>query len=85
MAEKKDLSVVAYTLGIISIIMAIVSPIGGIIFGVVGIFQSKRQKGDLSEKARKFSIIGIIVGVILLVLSLSITYFGLGNLVNLPT
>jgi uncharacterized membrane protein len=75
MAEKVDLSYVAYTLGIVSIVMAFLSPFGGIIFGIIGLVQSSKQKSALSKKAKILSIIGLILGVIMVVVALVINFY----------
>jgi predicted small integral membrane protein len=90
MADKKDLDIVSYILGIISIVMAFISSygLGGIIFGIIGIFYSKKQKTDLSRRAKKLSIIGLVIGIILFILSLvAMIYFtinGIESLQNFP-
>ncbi|MBI2043996.1 hypothetical protein HYT24_01395 [Candidatus Pacearchaeota archaeon] len=73
-----DFSEVAYIFGVISIVMAFVSPVGGVIFGILGLVYSKKQKSDLSEKAKNLSIIGIIIAVIMLIITVGLTaYLGL--------
>jgi hypothetical protein len=66
MAEKIDLASVAYTIGILSIVMAFFSPIAGLILGIIGLVQSKKQKVD---KAKKLNTIGIILSVIFIIVS----------------
>ncbi len=87
MAEKEDLSVVSYVLGVVSIVMAIFTPLAGIVFGIVGLFQSKKQKTKLSEKAKKLNIIGIILGIILFIVTIILAYTveNMGLLQNFPT
>jgi len=87
MAEKEDLSVVSYVLGIVSIVMAIFTPLAGIVFGIVGLSQSKKQKTKLSEKAKKLNIIGIILGIILFIVTIILAYTveNMGLLQNFPT
>ena len=70
MAKEGDFSDVSYVLGIISIVMAFFQPIAGFVFGVIGFLQSRSHKTPLSEKAKKLSIIGIIISIIVVVLSL---------------
>lgn len=74
-AVKTDLSIVAYIFGVMSIILGILSPLAGIVFGFVGLTYSKKQKTALSQKGRKFSTIGIIIGIVLLVVALAASYF----------
>ncbi len=76
MVEKKeDFSVVSYILGIISIVMAFFNSPAGLVFGIVGLVQSKKQKTELSKKAKKLNIIGIVLSVILLIASVIATYY----------
>lgn len=66
MAEKNDLSVVSYTIGIISIVMSILAPLtlSGVVFGFIGLLQTKNNKSEVSKKAKKLNIIGIILGIL---------------------
>lgn len=73
--KKTDFSLVSYTFGIISIVLAFFTPIAGLVFGIIGVVQSKKQKTALSLKAKKLSTIGIVLSIILLIVSLVITYF----------
>jgi len=90
MAEKKeeDFSIIAYMFGIVSIVLAFFTPAAGIVFGIIGIIQSKRQKTSLSARAKKLSTIGLALSIILLVVSLVLaTYFAynnIGSLANFP-
>jgi len=73
--KKRDFSEVSYILGIISIVTAFFTPLAGFVFGIVGLFQSKKQKTKLSEKARKLNIIGIILSIILFVIIVALTAY----------
>jgi len=83
--EGKDLSIVAYILGMISIVLAFFQPLAGIILGIMGLSFGKKYKTELSRKGIKYSKIGILIGVIVLLISLAITYYvtrgqlGIGN------
>jgi hypothetical protein len=68
--KKADYGCASYVIGITSIVIAITggAGIGGIILGIIGIILSKRQKDALSKKGMKFSIWGIILGVIFFIL-----------------
>ncbi len=81
---EKDSSLVAYVLGIISIVMAFFTPLAGLIFGILGLVQSNKQKNELSKKAKTLSIIGIILSIILFLALIILTYLGLDSLANLP-
>lgn len=83
--KKVDFSLVSYILGIASIVMAIFNSFAGVTFGVIGLLQARKQKTELSKKAKKLNLIGIIAGVVLFVISMIITlYFSNLNLSNFP-
>ena len=88
MVDKNIHEVVSYILGIISIVFAFFNPMAGVVLGIVGLIQSKKEKSDLSKKSRKLNIIGIVLGIILLIISLVITYYlaknGMGSLPGFP-
>ncbi len=68
MTDKKEVhDLTAYILGIISIIMAFFNSLAGIVFGIVGIFQSRKQNTDLSKKAMRLNIIGIVLSIVLFI------------------
>jgi len=76
MLEKKvDFSVVSYILGIASIIMAFFTPLAGLVFGLVGLIQNKKQKTELSKKAKKLNLIGIILSAIFFIASIIATFY----------
>lgn len=76
-SRKEDLSVVGYTLGVISIVMSLFTSygIGGIIFGAIGLILSKKQKTELSKRAEKLNIIGLILGAVVLIISFLVTIY----------
>ena len=88
--KEENFGVVSYILGIISIVTAFLTSfgLGGIIFGIIGLVQSKKQKTDLSKKAKKLNTIGLILGIIMFVISLITTIIltikGVSNLQNFP-
>lgn len=73
--EKIDFSVVSYILGIVSIVMAFFNSPAGLVFGIIGFIQSKKQKTELSKKAKKLNKIGIILSIILLIISIAILVY----------
>ncbi len=86
---KQDFSVVSYIFGIVSIVLAFFTPFAGLIFGVIGLVHSKKQKNELSLKAKKYSTIGIVLSAILLIVSAILTYLAMqglgGAFSNIPT
>ncbi len=72
---KKDTGTISYILGIISIVMAVMMPLSGLVFGIIGRIQSKKSNDELSKKAKKYNTIGIILSSILLIISLAINIY----------
>ena len=67
MTEKKeqvDFSQTSYIFGIVSIVMAFFTPLLGLIFGIIGLVQSAKQKTEVSRSSKKLNIIGIVLSVI---------------------
>ena len=81
---KYDSSLVAYTLGILSIVLAFFQPIAAVILGIVGLFQGKKDKNALSRKAKKMNIIGIVLGLLFLILTIVITGYAMLNGSSFP-
>lgn len=72
MTEKSgDLSFVSYTLGLISLVLAFFQPFPGLILGIIGLVQSKKEKTELSKLGGKLSIGAIIVSIIVLAITAS--------------
>jgi len=69
MVEKKG---VAYTLGILSIVLAFFIPLAGVILGIIGLVQNKKEKSKISKK---LNIIGIIIGVIIFIATLALSFY----------
>ena len=66
MVEKIDFRSVSYVLGILSIVFAFVSPLAGLILGIIGMVQAKKQR---AVRAKRLNVIGIILSVIFLIIS----------------
>ncbi len=73
MAEK-DLSIVGYVLGILSIIFGLVSPLAGLAMGIIGLVNSGKHKSELSKKAKIMSIIGIVLSVVVFAVVMVASY-----------
>jgi hypothetical protein len=73
--SKEDYSQISYILGIISIVLAFFTPLAALIFGIIGVVIGKKQNTSLSEKGRKYSKIGIILSIILIILSIAVQIF----------
>ncbi len=70
MAEKSgDLSFVNYTIGLISLVLAFFQPFPGLILGIIGLVQSKKEKTELSKLGGKLCVWSIIVSIIVIVIT----------------
>jgi len=72
---KFDLGLASYAIGMLSIIVSALQPIGGIVLSIVGIFISKKEKTEMSKRGLLYSKIGLIVGIIVLIITLGITMY----------
>ena len=69
MAEEKG---VAYTFGILSIVLAFFQPLPAIVIAIVGLVINKKEK---SKTAKKLNIIGLIIGVAVLAITIGVAYY----------
>ena len=76
MVEKIDISSVSYVLGILSIVFAFVSPLAGLVLGIIGLIQSKKYK---LLRSKKLNLIGVILSIIFLVISLIALFYSINN------
>ena len=79
MAEKIDFKSVSYVLGILSIVFAFISPMAGLILGIIGLVQAKKQK---AQRAKRLNIIGIILSVIFLIISAVVLVYSVASGIN---
>ena len=85
MAKDGDFSEISYLLGILSVVLSFFQPVAAFILGIVGLIHSRKQKTQLSEKAKKLNIIGIILSIIFFAITAALTaYFTAKGLGNLP-
>ncbi len=87
MTEKKEqvnFSQTSYIFGIVSIVMAFFTPLLGLVFGIIGLIQSAKQKTDVSRLSKKLNIIGIVLSVIVFAVGLFFLLKGL-SLPSLPS
>ena len=73
--EGTDFSEISYVFSVVSIVLAFFQPILGFVFGVLGFVHSKKQKTPLSKKAKKLSIIGLILNGVLALLAIAIAAY----------
>ncbi len=68
--EKINFPQTSYIFGIVSIVMALFTPLLGLVFGIIGLVQSSKQKTDVSKLSKKLNIIGIVLSIIIFGVSL---------------
>jgi len=73
--KEADFSEVSYVFGVVSIVLAFFQPLIGFVFGVIGLVHSKKQKSPLSNKARRFSIIGMVLSAVLALVAIVLTAY----------
>ncbi|NCN86420.1 hypothetical protein GW932_01180 [archaeon] len=65
--ENSNYGLISYILAIVAIVEAIISPMAGIILGIIGLSFSVKEKSKLALKSKKLNIIAIVLGVLLFV------------------
>ncbi len=81
MKEAKVLS--GYILSIVAVVFSFISPVAGLILGIVSLVQTNKQKGQLAKKGKVLSIIAICVSIVFIILALLIS-FEVITLPNIP-
>lgn len=71
MAEKIDLKTVSYLFGIMSIVFAFFASGAGLVLGIIGLMQAKKQK---FQKAVKLNLIGIVLSALLFIANIILLY-----------
>ena len=79
MGDRLDAPTVSYILGILSIVFGILSPLAGLVLGIIGLRMSGKEKNAISKKAKKYSTIGIVISLILLVLAVTAAIYCFNN------
>lgn len=82
MVDKTDSNVVGKICGIVSIVLAFFRPLAGLIFGIIGLVQSSKNK---YKKGKNLNIIGIVLSVVVLAVVIIAAYTNLLNLESFPT
>lgn len=85
MTDKKGVfDLVAYIFGIVSVTLAFFNSLAGIAFGIIGIIQSKKENTELSKKARKLSIIGIVLSIVLFIVLVTLIAYLESKSIKIP-
>jgi uncharacterized membrane protein len=78
--NKVSFALVSYILGIVAIVEAIISPLAGVVFAIIGLVFAKKENSSLARRANKLNIIALVIGIIFLVLIFVITYLQIPQL-----
>ena len=68
----------SYIFGIMSIVFGFVSPLAGLVFGVIGMNLGK-EKSEMAVKGRKYSKIGIVISIIMLIITFGASWYLYNN------
>jgi len=71
---KENRSLVSFVLGIASIAMAFLSPVAGIITGIVGLVQGKKNNDDFTNLSRNLNITGVVAGAVVFIIAVYFTF-----------
>ena len=71
MADKINFELTSYILGVLSIVTAFFIPSLGLVLGIIGLVQSRKQKTKISRLSKKLNVIGIILSIVVF----AITFF----------
>ena len=74
--DKIDIASVSYVLGILSIVFAFVSPVAGLILGLISLTQSKKHG---VSRAKRLSTIGIILSIVFLIISIIALFYSINS------
>ena len=75
--SKIDTSLISYILGILSIVEAFFLPLSGLIFGIIGLVFSGKEKNLMGRKAKILNIVGIVLGAIFTIAQIYLAVKGL--------
>ncbi len=70
--KSKESSSPGFLLGVISVILAVFSPVGGIIMGIVGLVFSRKKVYPEAKSGRVLNVIGIVLGIIMFILNVTL-------------
>lgn len=73
--ESNNLTIVAYVMGILSIVFSFFTPLASIVLGLIGLIQVRGTKNELSKKAKIFNIIGLILGFLMFITNLLLAIY----------
>jgi len=80
--DKLDFGVAGFFLGIVSMILAFVAPIAGLVLGIIGLNFSKKTKEN-AHVGRTLNWMGIVISLIVIIVSIVLAYLALKfNLLN---
>lgn len=81
--EKIDISpqnngLIAYIIGLVALVQAFISPLAGIVLGIIGLSFSLKEKTRFSKKAKNLNIVSIVIGILTFVLIMVLSTANMG-------
>ena len=82
MDNKLDFGAAGFFLGIVSMVLAFIAPIAGLVLGIIGLNLSRKSKEN-TQVGRTLNWMGIVISLIVIIVSIIVAYFALKfNLLN---
>ncbi len=72
--EEIPFGLISYTIGIIALVEAFLSPFVGIILSIIGIVFSNKENSPISSRGKRLGTIALVVGLILLIVTIFVAY-----------
>lgn len=69
---------ISYIVGIVAIVQSLISPLSGVVLGIIGLSFSTKEKTRLSKKAKNLNIVAIVIGVLTFILIMALSTANLG-------
>ena len=68
--ERSNYGLISYLLGIVAIVEAVISPLAGLVLGIIGLSFAVKDPTSSSKRAKTLNILAIVIGAVLLLLVL---------------
>ena len=85
MIAQETQSLSGYILGIVSLVFAFFIPLAAIVLAIISLVQCSKQKTPITKKGKIMSILAIIIGLIVMAVSIYLSFNQSGALTNFPS